>query len=96
VKVSVAPLAAQDLKQAYEFIASRNRVAADRVLASIVETFGLLASKIVLGREVTLQGGQKVRTWALPPYRIYYRLRGEDLQVVRVYHLSRRSIEESE
>jgi plasmid stabilization system protein ParE len=93
VKIVVAPLAARDLQEAYDFIALDNRDAADKVFADIAETFGTLASGIVTGREVTLRTGEKLHAWSHPPYRIYYRISGDELQVVRVYHQARRSIE---
>jgi plasmid stabilization system protein ParE len=94
VKIVLSPLAAQDLNEAYEFIANDNKRAADEVLIRITEVLGLLASGRVRGREVKLTRGRKVRTWSLPPYRIYYRIQDDELQVVRIYHQARRPIEE--
>jgi plasmid stabilization system protein ParE len=34
-----------------------------------------------------------LRRGRVPPYRIYYRVRGQELQVIRVYHQARRPIE---
>jgi plasmid stabilization system protein ParE len=94
VKIVIAPLAAQDLQEAYDFIAKDNRCAADEVLIHITEVLGLLASGRVRGREVKLKAGPKVRTWSVPPYRVYYRILRGELQVIRLYHQSRRPIEE--
>ena len=91
--IVVAPKAREDLREAYEYIARETLDAADRVLARIVEVIGMLASGAVEGREVTLRDGRRVQTWPVPPYRIYYRMRGEIFQVVRVYHQARRPIE---
>ena len=91
--IVVAPKAREDLRETYEYIARDNREAADRVLARIVEVIGMLASGAVEGREVTLRDGRRVQTWPVPPYRIYYRKRGEVFQVVRVYHQARQPIE---
>lgn len=93
MKIVLAPLATRDLEEAYDFIARDNPEAADGVLAAVSETFGLLASGIVHGREVSLRTGERVLTWSHPPYRIYYRIAGDELQVVRVYHQARRPIE---
>jgi toxin ParE1/3/4 len=93
VKIVIAPLAAQNLQQAYDFIAQDNLEAADRVLIAITETLGFLGSGIVQGRDVRLRTGELVSTWSHPPYRIYYRIIGEDLQLIRVYHQARRPIE---
>ena len=93
MRIVLAPLAAQDLQEAYDFIASDNPEAADSVLAGILEAFGMIASGHVQGRQVSLRSGDRVRTWAHPPYRIYYRIVRDELQVVRVYHQARRPME---
>jgi plasmid stabilization system protein ParE len=38
------------------------------------------------------RGGMLVRSWPLPPYRIYYRRRDGYLEVMRVYHQARQPI----
>jgi toxin ParE1/3/4 len=93
MRIVVAPQAAEDLREAYEFISKDNPNAAGRVLAHIVELIGMLASESVMGREVRLKDGRRVKTWPVPPYRIYYRVRGQELDVIRVYHQARRPIE---
>ena len=91
--IVVSPQAGKDLREAYEFIHKDNPNAAARVLAHIVEVIGMLVSEAVTGRDVLLRDGRRVKTWPVPPYRIYYRVRGQELQVVRVYHQARRPIE---
>lgn len=93
MKIVLAPLAARDLKEAHDFIARDNPGAADRVLAELSETLGLLASDRVQGRSVMLRSGRHVQAWSHPPYRIYYRITDQELQVVRIYHQARRPIE---
>jgi plasmid stabilization system protein ParE len=52
--------------------------------------------KIVLAPEAVevalRRGGDKVRSWPAPPFRIYYRRESETLIVLRVYHSSRRPL----
>ena len=91
--IVVAPQAGNDLREAYEYILKDNPIAADRVLAHIVEMIGMLASEAVIGRDVLLRDGRWVKTWPVPPHRIYYRVSGQELQVIRVYHQARRPIE---
>jgi len=91
--IVVAPQAGRDLREAYEYILKDNPIAADRVLAHIVEVIGMLASEAVTGRDVLLRDGRRVKTWPVPPYRIYYRVSWQELQVIRVYHQARRPIE---
>ena len=93
MRIVVAPAAAQDLREAYEHIAKDNPSAADQVLARLVEIIGLLASRVFEGRTVTLRNGRQVQTWPVPPYRLYYRMSDEMLEVVRVYHQARQPIE---
>jgi len=61
--IVVAPQAGKDLREAYEYILKDNLIAADRVLAHIVEVIGMLASEAVTGRDVLLRDGRRVKTW---------------------------------
>ncbi|MDP1948267.1 MAG: type II toxin-antitoxin system RelE/ParE family toxin [Nitrospirota bacterium] len=76
--IVVSPQAGRDLREAYEYILKDNPIAADRVLAHIVEVIGMLASEAVMERKVLLWDGRKVKAWLVPPYRIYYRVRGQN------------------
>ena len=91
--IRLSPPASEDLRQAYEHIAQENHEAADRMLTRIVEVVAILASGAVEGREVRLWDGRRVRTWPVPPYRIYYRRGPEVFEIVRLYHQARRPIE---
>lgn len=91
--IVVAPQAREDLREAYDYIHKDNPHAADRILAHIVEIIGMLASEAVMGRDVVLRDGRRVKTWPVPPYRIYYRVSGQELQVIRVYRQARHPIE---
>ena len=93
MRIVLAPLAAQDLKEAGDYIEADRPAAADEMLVGITNALALLASGIVSGAEVTLKDGRKVNYWSVPPFRIYYRIRGAELQVARVYHQARRPIE---
>ena len=91
--IVVASQAREDLREAYDYIRKDNPNAAPWVLAHIVEVIGMLVSEAVTGRDVLLRDGRRVKTWPVPPYRIYYRVKGQELQVIRVYHQARRPIE---
>jgi toxin ParE1/3/4 len=93
VRIVTSPEAQADLREAYDYIARDNPEAADRLLERIAEIVEVLASGLVEGREVRLRSGRKVRAWAVPPYRIYYSIRGDDFEIVRIYHQARRPIE---
>lgn len=53
----------------------------------------MLGSGLVTGAEVTLRDVRRVHCWSMAPFRIYYRVVGDELQVVRIYHQARRPIE---
>jgi plasmid stabilization system protein ParE len=93
MKVILAPLAAQDLREAREHIAQDNPRAADELLISITNALALLASGLVSGADVTLRDGRVVQYWPVPPFRIYYRIHDQELQIARIYHQARRPIE---
>ena len=93
MRILIAPKATQDLREAYEHLAKDNLSVADQVLARLVEVIGFLAARVFEGRKVKLRNEMEVHTWPVPPYRLYYRLSDEVLEVVRVYHQARRPIE---
>ncbi len=93
MRIVVAPQARDDLKIAYDYIAQDSRDAADRFLARVVEVIGMLATEALEGREILLRDGRQVRSWPIPPYRIYYRKSKDVFEVVRIYHQARRPIE---
>jgi toxin ParE1/3/4 len=93
MRIVLAPQARDDLKRAYEYVGNENPGAADRLLGRLIEVIGMLAAEAVQGREVILRDGRRVRTWPVPPYRVYYRKRGDTFEVVRVYHQARLPIE---
>jgi plasmid stabilization system protein ParE len=93
MRLVVSPLAADDLQGAYDFISLEHSESADEFLIRISEVLGLLASGLVTGPKVTLRDGRRINAWSLPPYRLYYRVEGAELQLLRVYHQARKPIE---
>ena len=93
MRVLTSEQAREDLQEIYDYISADNPEAADRVLARIVEIIGLLAAGAFEGRTVRLSDGRAVQVWAARPYRIYYRVSNGALEVIRIYHQARRSIE---
>lgn len=94
MRLLLSPLAGQDIREAYEYVAKESPEAAERVLLRIVEVIAMLASGAVEGRTVMLRDGRRVQTWPAPPHGIYYRKTVELFEVVRVYHQARRPIEQ--
>jgi hypothetical protein len=58
-------------------------------VVSLVER---LAKAEFEGPELMLKTGLMVRSWPLPPYRVYYRRRNGVLEILRVYHQARRPL----
>lgn len=93
MSVVFSPQARADLIEIRKYIARENVAAAKREVAKIRESIKLLAAGGVEGREVVLKSGEQVRLWLVSSYRLYYRRKGKELQILRVYHQARKPIE---
>jgi plasmid stabilization system protein ParE len=51
-----------------------------------------LADRAFEGPASRLRSGAIVRSWSVPPFRIYYQRHPVELLIVRVYHQKRRPI----
>lgn len=90
MNVRFAPEALEDLEAAVDFLLAEGAEEAARDLVErTIELASRLAQREFEGPEQTLPGGRVVRSWPLRPFRLYYRWRGADLEVVRVYHQRR-------
>lgn len=82
-------LAVSDLHHVREYIRKDNPIAAEKVGARIEETVSYLALYPELGRQ-----GRRPNTRELImadlPYRIVYRVVGNVVQILRVYHTKRK------
>lgn len=87
-----APEAARDLDLAIEFVNERNPVAAAELLDRVKNLLHRLAEGEFEGPAQRLRTGEWVRSWPIPPYRLYYRRSDDLLEVVRVFHMARRPI----
>jgi plasmid stabilization system protein ParE len=85
----LSPEALQDLQDIWDFIASDNVVAADKLEDEFFEAFEILAKRPRLGHvrsDLTQRG---VRFWPVGQYLIVYRSLPAPLQVVAVLHGAR-------
>jgi plasmid stabilization system protein ParE len=89
VSVSFSPEAEVDFANATEYLAERNRVAAIALGRRIFAAIDKLARADFEGPQVTLQSGEVVHSWPVPPLRIYYQRRVHGLWIVRLYHQAR-------
>ena len=51
-----------------------------------------LADREFEGPASRLRSGAVVRSWGVPPFRIYYQRHPDELLILRVYHQARRPI----
>jgi len=88
LKVSFTPLALADLKSIHRFIALDNPDAATRTVIRIRRAVQNLETFPELGRP--WEGGPtRALSIAGIPYRVHYRVRGDALQILRIYHTAR-------
>jgi toxin ParE1/3/4 len=86
----VAPEAAADLDDIWEFVASRSSSleTADRLIDTVIERFLLLARFPGIGRRRDdLRSG--LRSLPVGQYLVFYRLEGDDVLILRVLHGAR-------
>lgn len=93
MKVELAPEAVADLAALVEYLHQRNSQAAATTADGIFSVIDQLAAREFEGPECELRRTrERVRSWPVRPYRIYYRREGDTLVVLRVYHSARRPI----
>ncbi len=73
-----------------EFIAKDNPMAAAHLAERVFALVDRLAAGDFEGPEQRLYSGQIVRSWPVPPLRVYYQRLANELRVLRIYHHARR------
>jgi toxin ParE1/3/4 len=78
-----------DLESAEEYIAKHSPVAAAQIVLKIVKAVALLKHQPGIGRPGRIPGTKEL---VVPetPYIVPYRIMGDTVQVLRVYHTSRK------
>ncbi len=84
--------AIDDLTSAAEYIARSNPYAAAQLVDRVFDIVGRLAEGGLDGPPQRLLTGKTVRSWPVPPLRVYYEREDATLIVLRVYHQRRRPI----
>lgn len=88
MRVVFTPLALTDIRAIHDYIAADNPPAAGRTVARIRRAVESLETFPELGR--AWEGGPtRALSIAGIPYRVHYRVRDEELQILRVYHTAR-------
>lgn len=80
--------AEQDLEDIWFYIAQNDEVAADLLIAKILDKFPMLAKFPDMGkkRDDLLKG---LRSFPVKPYIIFYALAADRIEIIRVLHQSR-------
>jgi plasmid stabilization system protein ParE len=92
LNVTYTEEAITDIAQAISYLNERNTTAAANLNAAISRCIDRLAAEEFDGPVSRLRSGALVRSWAVPPFRIYYQRHADELLIVRVYHQTRRPI----
>ena len=92
MKITYTEAAIADVLEAIAYLNERNPTAAANLDAEIVQCIDRLAAHAFDGPVSRLRSGALVRSWAVPPFRVYYQRHPDELLIVRVYHQVRRPI----
>lgn len=84
--VYFSPEAEADFAAVVGYLVDRNPVAASELAERIFMIIDRLADQQFDGPEQMLASGDVVRSWPVPPVRIYYQRRSDALWVLRIYH----------
>lgn len=93
MKIALAPEAVTDLTSIIEYLQERNPQAAAATADAIFGVIDRLAAREFEGPECQLRvTHERLRSWPVRPYRIYYRREADIFVVLRIYHSARRPI----
>jgi plasmid stabilization system protein ParE len=92
LKVSYTEEAVADIVEAITYLNERNPTAAAKLDAEITRCIERLADHEFEGPVSRLRSGAVVRSWGVPPFRIYYQRHPDELVILRVYHQARKPI----
>lgn len=87
MQLVVTPRAARDFDDIYDFISQYDPIVAKQVTQRLVTALKLIAARPHVGRPAA----QNRREWSVPklPYVIPYRVAGDRVIVLRIFHTSR-------
>jgi plasmid stabilization system protein ParE len=89
MRVRFTPRAFSDREAIYEYLVSRSPSGARNVMTRINATITLLAEQPAIGYR-TENPKVRVRFLGEYPYKIFYRVRGDDLEILHIRHTARR------
>jgi len=88
-RIEWTPLARRDIRAAFQYVAERNRAAADGILERIRRSIARLIDFPESGRTGRLEGTREIVVPGLP-YVAICRVRDGNVEILRVLHTSRR------
>lgn len=91
--VRFAPAAQREFAASIAWLTERNPDAAQELQDRVMDTVSALDAREYDGREVTITGVGAARRWPVGSLVIYYRRRGDVLEVLRVFDARRAPIE---
>jgi toxin ParE1/3/4 len=88
MKLHLYARAKRDLDEAFAYIELDDPASAKKVAQLLVKSVRLLAENPLIGRPSL---NKNVREWSVPglPYVIPYRVKGQTVQIIRIFHTSR-------
>lgn len=81
-----------DILDAIAYLNERNPAAASNLDTDLAACIEHLAAGEFEGPVSRLRSGSVVRSWPVPPFRIYYQRQLRELLILRIYHQTRRPI----
>lgn len=81
-----------DILDAIAYLNERNPAAASNLDTDLAACIEHLAAGEFEGPLSRLRSGSLVRSWPVPPFRLYYQRQPGELLILRVYHQTRRPI----
>ena len=92
MSIEYADEARSDLTTAISYLLEHSPAAAEDFYARMTGVVAQLEDRAFEGPEDRLTSGDKVRSWPVYPFRIYYQRKETVLYVLRVYHQAREPI----
>jgi toxin ParE1/3/4 len=87
-RYKISQLAEQDLEDIWVYLAQNNQIAADKQIANILNRLPMLAQFPDMG-QIRDDLGEKLRSFPIKPYVVFYTNFDDEIEVVRILHQSR-------
>lgn len=87
-RYKISQLAEQDLEDIWIYLAQNNQIAADKQIANILNRLPMLAQFPDMG-QVRDDLGERLRSFPVKPYIVFYIKLDNGIEIVRILHNSR-------